>query len=100
MNPTTIPDNILDALNFSELEEAEQMELLLDLHNLVFQGTFVRLLERMSERTRAEFTELMEQDAPDEVVQLFIEAKVPNADEAALETIEELTSDILAITRK
>lgn len=99
MTMTTVPDNILDALNFSELEQEEQEELLVELNEIIFKSTFVRLLERMDEKTREEFTALMERDASDDEVQGFIESKVPDADSAVIEAVEELTSDILTLTR-
>ncbi|HYE23234.1 MAG TPA: hypothetical protein VEA92_02150 [Candidatus Paceibacterota bacterium] len=99
MNQVTIPDNILDALNFTALEEEEQQELLLSLHELIFKSTFVRLLERMDEATREEFGVLMDRDASEEEVQGFIELKVPDADSAVMEAVQELTNDILTLTR-
>ncbi len=99
MNQTHIPNNILDALNFSALEPDEQQEMLMELHELIFKGTFIRLLERMDERSREEFTAMLEADASDEEVQGFIETKVPDAESAVLETVQELTSDILTVTR-
>ena len=97
---TTAPTNILEALNFAALEEAEQQELLLEISELVSKGTFIRLLERMDERTRDEFTALMERDATDEEVQAFIDVRVPDAQSAVTETVQELTNDILSLTKK
>lgn len=97
---TTAPSNILEALNFAALEEAEQQELLLEISELVSKGTFIRLLERMDETTRDEFTALMERDATDEEVQAFIDARVPDAQSAVTETVQELTNDILSLTKK
>lgn len=98
MNQATIPDNILDALNFAELEADEQQELLYELHEIIFKGTFVRLLERLDEPSRDEFTAMLERDASDEEVQGFIESRIPDADSAVTETVQELTSDILTLT--
>src|SRR5690242_14850653 len=98
MNQATIPDNILDALNFTALEQEEQQALLLDLHELIFKSTFVRLLERMDEKTREEFTVLMDRDASEDEVQGFLELRVPDADSAVVEAVQELTSDILTLT--
>lgn len=97
---TTAPTNILEALNFAALDEAEQQELLLEISELVSKGTFIRLLERMDEGTRDEFTALMERDATDEEVQAFIDARVPDAQSAVTETVQELTDDILSLTKK
>ena len=96
----SVPGNMLDALNFTALDENEQQELLLEISELVSKGTFIRLLERMDERTRDEFTALMERDASDEEVQAFIDARVPDAQSAVTETVQELTNDILSLTRK
>lgn len=93
-----MPNSILDALNFTALEQEEQQELLLDLHELIFKSTFLRLLERMDEQTREEFTALLDRDASEEEVQGFLELKVPDADSAVEEAVQELTSDILTLT--
>lgn len=98
--PTQVPETILDALNFAELEVEDQQELMIELSDLIFKGTLVRLLERMSESQRDEFTALLERDAPEEEIEAYIDEHVKEADMAAAETIQELTDDILAITNK
>jgi hypothetical protein len=96
--PTRMED-VIEALNIFELPEEEQEELLNDLNELIFKGTLVRLLERMNDKTREEFSQLLEQDAPEEVVEAFIEKHVVNADSAVEDAIIELRDDILAVTK-
>jgi len=94
----TIPTHILDTLGFSELLPDEQQELLIDLNSLIFEGTMVRLVERMDHATRDEFAKLMETDPSEEAVEEFLRSRVPDADGAAVEAIKEVTDDILSAT--
>jgi hypothetical protein len=96
----TTMQNVMDALHIFELPEEEQEELLNDINELIFKGTLIRLLERMDEKTRDEFSKLLDQDAPEEVIESFIEKHVVNADTAVEEAIIELRDDILAVTKK
>ena len=52
----------------------------------------------MDEKTREEFDTLLDANAPEEEIEAFIQAHVPDADSAVEETVAELTSDILAVT--
>ncbi|MBA3789135.1 hypothetical protein H0X32_01925 [Patescibacteria group bacterium] len=95
---STTYTKILDALNLSELEPEEQEEILLDLNDLVFKGTLIRLIERMPARIREEFDSLLATDPSEDVMEAFIQKNVPDADSAVTETLAELTDDILAVT--
>jgi hypothetical protein len=95
---TTSFEPIIQALNLKQLSKTEQEEILLDLNELLFKGTLVRLLERMDEKTQEEFDALLSSDASEEVVEKFLKKHVPHADAAVEETITELTNDILAVT--
>jgi L-asparaginase/Glu-tRNA(Gln) amidotransferase subunit D len=90
--------NILDALDLAELPETEQEEILLDLNDLIYKGTMVRLIEKMDEATRDEFAKLLDGNATEDQIEAFIEANVPEADALLQETVEEMTNDILAVT--
>lgn len=92
------PKTLLDALGIQDLTPEEQEEMLLDLNELIYKGTMVRLIERMDEKTKADFDALMDRDADEEVVEKFLEERVPGADQAVEETVEELRNDILAVT--
>jgi 16S rRNA C1402 (ribose-2'-O) methylase RsmI len=94
------PQNILEALNLSELLPEEQEEILLDIHELILKGTLVRLAEQMDEKMRGEFEVLLDADSSEEEIADFIEKNVPNADNALEETVAELTNDILAATKE
>jgi hypothetical protein len=96
---TTSFEDIMKALNVEELPEQEREEILLDLNELVFKGTLVRLLERMDEPTQEEFDALLSTDASEGDVEKFLQKHVPDADAAVDETIAELTNDILAVTK-
>lgn len=88
---------ISDALGLEELSPEEQEEILLDLNALVFKGSLVRLIERMDASARDDFAVLMDRNADEEEVDTFLKERVPNADQAVLDTVEELTNDILAV---
>jgi hypothetical protein len=98
-NRTASHPDLLDALDLSELEPEEQEELLLDIGDLIFKGTLVRLIERMDDRTRDAFNRLLADNASEDVIQNFIQTHVPDADSAVGETIAELRDDILAVTK-
>ena len=58
----------------------------------------VRLIEKMDEQTRDEFAKMLDGDASEDEIESFIQTHVPEADKLVEETVEELTSDILAVT--
>lgn len=82
----------------SELAPEEQEELLLDLGDLVFQGTMLRLMERMDDAASDAFSDLLDKDPSEEELEAFLKAHVPDADAAVAETLAEIRSDILAVT--
>jgi hypothetical protein len=94
----TSQQSLLDALDISELPVEEQEEFLLELNALVFKGSLIRLIERMDEPTKDAFNALMDTDPSEEDVEAFLTERVPDADVAVQETLEELTNDILAVT--
>lgn len=98
MNDLYESDTLLDALNFVALAPEEQEELLVDINDLVLKGSMVRLVELMDEETRQEFDAMLEREADEEEIQAFLAERVPGADEAVAETVEELKDDILAAT--
>jgi hypothetical protein len=95
---TTQMKTLFDALSIEDLAPEEQEDLLLELEELVFKGTMLRLVERMDDDTRDAFDALMAGDPSEEEVQAFLDTNVPGADQAVEETIAELTNDILAAT--
>lgn len=95
---TTELKSITDALDLEALLPEEQEEILLELNSLVFKGSLLRLIERMDEKTKEDFNALMDTEPKEEVVLEFLESRVPEVDKAVTETLEELTSDILAVT--
>lgn len=96
IDPTQSKD-ILEALNIAALEPAEQEEILLDLNSLIFRGTMVRLMERMDEQTRDDFAKFVEANPSEEAITAFLAERVPDADSAVTETLQDLTDDILAV---
>jgi hypothetical protein len=90
---------IVEALSLPELPEEEREQILLDIQELVFKGTMVRLVDRMDDATRADFTALMERDASEEEVEEFLKTRVIDADSAVAEAVQDLTDDILAVTK-
>ncbi len=91
--------SIIDALNLKELPEEAQEEILLDLNDLIYKGTMIRLVERMDEKTRIAFSKILDEHVSDEEVEAFIQKHVPNSAAAMQESIDELTSDILTVTK-
>ncbi len=97
---TTNPlSDITTALGLTELEPAEQEEVLLTLNDLIFRSSLVRVIEKMDDATRESFSVLLAKDAPEEEIEAFLKQNVPSADTAVQEAIAELTDDILAVTK-
>ena len=92
--------NILEALDIESLEPAEQESFMLELNALIFRGSLVRLIERMDDGTRAAFNTLVARNPTEELMEEFLMTHVPDANKAVEETVEELTSDILAVTSR
>jgi hypothetical protein len=90
--------SLLDSLDLNELPPEEQEALLLELNSIVFRGSMVRLIERMDEGTRDEFANLVDSGADEEAIEAFLRSRVPDADRAVAETVQELSDDILAVT--
>lgn len=90
--------NLLEALDISELPAEEQEELLLDLGDLVFRGSMLRLIERMDDSTKDDFNALMDTDPSEDKVMEFLQARVSDADQAVEETLADIRNDILAVT--
>ncbi|HUQ30204.1 MAG TPA: hypothetical protein VM103_01650 [Candidatus Paceibacterota bacterium] len=90
-------NNLLQALNLDAFEPKEQEELLLTLSDLVFRGSLVRLVERMDDKTRLDFSVLCVKGASEEAMADFIKERVPNADAVVRETIDELAADVAAL---
>lgn len=98
MNMPNVANDILEALDLKQLPPEEQEELLLDLGDLVFRGSMLRLIERMDDAVRTDFNILLDRDPSEEEVMDFLQKRVPDADAAVEETIADLRSDILAVT--
>lgn len=97
MNSTNLSP-VLDALDLTELAPEEQEALLLELNELIFRGSMVRLVERMDEPTRDEFSKLMDSGADEATVEAFLRDRVAGAEDAVAEAVQELSDDILAVT--
>ena len=88
----------MDALDIGSLAPDEQEELLLDLNDLVYKGTLLRLVGMMDDQTKADFEKLLDSDPEEDVVEAFLEERVPDSGKAVEDTIQELRDDILAVT--
>lgn len=93
----TDPD-LLKALELESLSPEEQEELLLDLNELVYKGSLMRLVGMMDEKTKADFEKLLDSGASEDDVERFLAARVPDSGRAVEDTIQELRDDILAVT--
>lgn len=91
--------DMLEVLGLSDLSEEEQQSLLIDMQQLIFKGSVVRMLEMMSEETKDAFNEYLSGNPSEDEVMEYLEKEVPEAKEAILDTIAELKSDILAGTQ-
>ena len=93
-----VPYNeLLRKLGFTLFEPYEQEEMLLALSSIIFRGSLVRMVERMDEKTREDFSHLCARGVSDEEMAAFIEGRVPDAQEAIRETIQELEEDVNAL---
>lgn len=98
MTDTTTFDKIVQALDLNSMPLEDQEKVLNKLSELIFRGTMVRLYERMDDATRADFTALLERQAPPEEVDAFLKERVPDAEKAAEEAVAALADDILSVT--
>ena len=90
--------SILETLGFTDLEQSEQEELLLDLQSLVYKGSLIRLIERMDEQTQEKFNVFLDTSPDEEAVMAFISKHVADADAVVQETLTDIKNDILTVT--
>lgn len=90
-------ETLLEVLDIEGLPPEEQEDLLLELNEIIFKGTFVKLLERMDDATKDDFDQLMSGEPSEDQVMAFLQERVPDADQAVEETIQELRDDILSV---
>ncbi len=86
------------AVNLSEYSPEEQEQIILDLSGTLFEGTLVRLIERMDDATRDDFNALMGRDADSEEVVAFLRKRVTGSDEVVQEVVREITKDVAKLT--
>jgi hypothetical protein len=90
-------EKIKDALDFDHMSKAEQGEFLLDLGEQIYKGTILRSLLAMDEGTRTGFIDLIEKDAPQEILADYIEKHVSNSEVLAQGVVTDLLNDILTV---
>lgn len=95
---TNRTEEIIRALDLEALTPEEQEVLLLELHELIYRGSMLRLVERMDEGTKERFAKLLEGSVSEEEIEAFIAQNVPDADAIVTETVQELTDDIVTVT--
>jgi len=91
-------DKLTEALDIESMSPEEQEKTLLDLNALIFRGSIMRMIAQMDEPIREAFGKLVESNASEEQLQAFLTENVPQADQAVKDTVDVLTSDILAVT--
>lgn len=91
--------DMLEVLGLQDLSEEEQQNLLIDMQTLIFKGSVVRMLERMSEEAKNAFNEYLSSNPSEEEMMEYLEKNVPEARDAILDTIADLKNDILATTQ-
>lgn len=92
------PD-MLHALGLQDLSIEEQETLLLDMQQLIFKGSVVRMLERMSEEAKESFNTYLEGNPSEDEMMEYLEKNVPEAKDAILETLADIKNDILVGTQ-
>ncbi len=92
-------DEIKEALDFDTMTKAEQDDLLLELNELIFKGTMIRVLEVMDEKDKEGFHDLIDQNASSEELSRYIQSHVSNIDFFVAETVQDLTQDIQAVLK-
>ncbi|HEX8947271.1 MAG TPA: hypothetical protein VF829_03605 [Candidatus Paceibacterota bacterium] len=90
-------ESLIAALNLSAYSPEEQEQLLMDLSDTIFEGTLVRLIGRMDDKTRGAFSSLMDQNASGDEVATFLKEHVPGSDEVALDVVRDITDDIVSL---
>ena len=91
--------DMLDVLGLSGLSEEEQQNLLIDMQELIFKGSIIRMLERMNEEEKDSFNAYLSSSPSEDAMMDYLEQHVPSAKEAILDTIADVKSDILAVTQ-
>ena len=94
----TTADTLRNALDLGDLPQSEQEEILLEISEMVFEGTLLRLTTEMDDSTKSEFEALLDTDPSEEQVVAFCATHGLNMDEAVQKTLEEMQNDILAVT--
>jgi hypothetical protein len=90
--------DLLAATGIESMTPTEREETLLDLGDLIFRSTLVRLIERMDEKTQEDFNAFLDTNPSEEAVTAFLTERVPGAEEVVRETVDELRNDILGAT--
>lgn len=91
----TASARLLEILEVTELPEEERESLVLEINELVFRGSMIRLMEVMDASGRDEFAVLMESSPDDAKIQVFFRERVPDLDAHVDEVVRELADDIL-----
>lgn len=91
--------DMLAVLGLENLSEEEQQSLLVDMQELIFKGSVVRMLEQMTEEGREAFNAYLSGNPSEDEMMEYLEKHVPDAKGAIIDTIAELKSDILAGTQ-
>ncbi|OGG72349.1 hypothetical protein A3E65_02350 [Candidatus Kaiserbacteria bacterium RIFCSPHIGHO2_12_FULL_56_13] len=88
--------NLIAVLNLHQYPAKEQEELLIALGNAAFRGTLARLIQKMNEKARVDFSALLARNASPEEVDTFLKERVQGAEEATADTLSDLASDLKA----
>ncbi len=91
-------EELFAAVNLSAYSPEEQEQIVLDLSGTLFEGTLVRLIERMDDATRDDFNALMKSDADSEEVVAFLRERVSGSDEVIQEVVRAITKDVAQLT--
>jgi hypothetical protein len=98
MNQPTYMAQIANALEFDRMSQEEQEDTMVEISNLIFQGTMIKVMELMSEEDKNGLFALEDSQASEESITEYINAHVPNSDSLVKEPIDDLVNDILAVT--
>ncbi|HFC10917.1 MAG TPA: hypothetical protein ENJ75_01870 [Candidatus Kaiserbacteria bacterium] len=85
---------LLSSLNLSAYSQEEQEKILADLSGTIFQGVLVRLVEKMDDKTKKEFSEFVDGDVDGDEIVAFLRENVEGADDVVLEVVRDMTQDV------
>ena len=95
MNP--IQQNVIDALEINNLPSEEREEIIVRVGAIIYQNVLVKVMEGMTEKDKADFEKLLDQNAGPEKIFIFLKSKVPNLEQIIIEEATKFKSKTSSI---